>query len=166
MEHDTTYYDTLATGYDALHKDEQVAKIHCILQHTRLTPDQTLLDVGCGTAFSFNYFPCQCHGAEPSPGLIAQSAHKQRITRAYGEHLPFPDASFDVVTCITALHNFQNPLAGLHEMRRVGKTLWIFSLLKRSPKTPAQQNTINQIFAHVQCIDQGTDLIYLCRATP
>ena len=37
------------------------------------------------------------------------------------EHLPFADASFDVVVCRTAAHHFEDPAAAIVEMARVAR---------------------------------------------
>jgi ubiquinone/menaquinone biosynthesis C-methylase UbiE len=46
------------------------------------------------------------------------------------EHLPFADASFDVVVCRTAAHHFQDPAAAVAEMARVtgGRLLLVDTL--------------------------------------
>jgi SAM-dependent methyltransferase len=49
---------------------------------------------------------------DPSPGM-----HPDVI--CYAEHLPFADGSFDVVTCRTAQHHFEDVAAAVREMARV-----------------------------------------------
>ena len=44
-----TYYDEIASGYEELHSEEQLAKIGLIKDHFRVTVKDKLLDVGCGT---------------------------------------------------------------------------------------------------------------------
>jgi SAM-dependent methyltransferase len=51
---------------------------------------------------------------DPAPGM-----HPDVVCRA--EHLPFADASFDVVACRTAAHHFADPAAAIAEMARVAR---------------------------------------------
>jgi SAM-dependent methyltransferase len=51
---------------------------------------------------------------DPAPGM-----HPDVICRA--EHIPFADASFDVVACRTAAHHFADPAGALAEMARVAR---------------------------------------------
>jgi ubiquinone/menaquinone biosynthesis C-methylase UbiE len=57
-----------------------------------------------------------------------------RFVRADGTELPFPDASFDFVTCNLALHHFDPPaaLALLRELRRVARVAPLVCDLRRS----------------------------------
>jgi ubiquinone/menaquinone biosynthesis C-methylase UbiE len=50
--------------------------------------------------------------SDPAPGM-------QPDVIAPAEHLPFDDASFDVVVCRTAAHHFEDPAAAIVEMARV-----------------------------------------------
>jgi ubiquinone/menaquinone biosynthesis C-methylase UbiE len=56
------------------------------------------------------------------------------FVRADGEALPFPDGSFDAVTCTLALHHFEPAAAGalLRELRRVARLSPIVCDLRRS----------------------------------
>ncbi len=53
---------------------------------------------------------------DPSPGMRADVI-------APAEHIPFPDGSFDVVTCRVAAHHFADVAAALREMARVSREL-------------------------------------------
>jgi SAM-dependent methyltransferase len=55
---------------------------------------------------------------DPAPGMQADV-----ICRA--EHLPFADASFDVVVCRLAAHHFADVKASVNEMARVARSLVI-----------------------------------------
>ncbi len=44
------------------------------------------------------------------------------MSGVYGESLPFPDATFDAIVCLSALLYFEDPHKGLEEMKRVLKT--------------------------------------------
>jgi ubiquinone/menaquinone biosynthesis C-methylase UbiE len=51
---------------------------------------------------------------DPAPGM-------QPDVISTAEHLPFADASFDVVVCRTAAHHFEDPAAAIVEMARVAR---------------------------------------------
>jgi ubiquinone/menaquinone biosynthesis C-methylase UbiE len=83
-------------------------------------------------------------GAEYSPTMVAEAkAHLGKESRdvaqrvdfqvADGNHLPFPDASFDLVTCNSVLHHFAEPENLLNEMARVAgpKTAILLRDLRR-----------------------------------
>ncbi len=51
---------------------------------------------------------------DPAPGMQADVV-------CHAEHLPFADASFDVVTCRTAAHHFADVRESMREMARVAR---------------------------------------------
>ena len=67
--------------------------------------------------------------------------------------------SFDLVTCITAIHNTKNPETAIKEIKRVSKKKVIVSILKKSPKL---NNLIFLINKHLkgEFKDQGVDLVF------
>lgn len=130
-----TYYDEIASGYDALHKEEQLKKLHVIHDHIDFCAGETLLDVGCGTGFSLDFFTgVVATGIDPAQKLVEQYAGEQKILVGGAESLPFKDSSFDVVISVTAIQNFTDLRAGLSEMFRCGTNRFALTLLKNSPK--------------------------------
>lgn len=93
------------------------------------------LDVGCGTA-SFGRLllcsdlPVHVTGLDMS-ALMCKTASAKLVhcappdTHAFvtsdSEHLPFADATFDVVTCANSFHHYPNQQAVVNEMARVLK---------------------------------------------
>ena len=47
-------YNKIAKSYNELHKEEQIKKLEIIKKNIKIIPP--LLDVGCGTGISTNYF--------------------------------------------------------------------------------------------------------------
>jgi ubiquinone/menaquinone biosynthesis C-methylase UbiE len=92
-----------------------------------------LLDVGCGTGtfdamLAASSLPARIVGLDYSPAMCkianskAQAAgvsDRVRYVSADSEHLPFADASFDVVTCSNSFHHYPNQAEVVKDFRRV-----------------------------------------------
>lgn len=154
-----TYYDDIAKGYDELHKEEQLKKLTIIKENINV--GDSLLDVGCGTGFSLEFFKAKRKvGIDPSKELVRQCKYECLVGKA--ENLPFPDNSFDTVICVTAAHHFDDLKAGLREIKRVAKKNVAFSLLKRSKKFNSLKRFIREMFTVLKEIDEDKDLIFIC----
>lgn len=161
-----SYYDEIAPGYDDLHKEEQLKKLLIILDGTEVKKEDRVLDVGCGTAFSFEVLHplgCKYQGLEPSKGLVKHSRYPTKITIASAEKIPFPDNLFTVVISVTALQNFDDPKKGLEEMRRVCSERLGISFLKRSSRKEEFDSLLRELFTVEKVIEEQRDLIYLCK---
>jgi ubiquinone/menaquinone biosynthesis C-methylase UbiE len=89
-----------------------------LLDLARITPGQSVLDVGCGTgslaiAAKRRVGPSGAvHGIDPSPEMIARAGRKAAkasldvtFTIGAAEALPFPDAHFDAVLSTLMMHH-------------------------------------------------------------
>jgi SAM-dependent methyltransferase len=77
----------------------------------------TALDVATGgghVARRLREAGCTVVTVDPAPGMKPD-------VLASAEHLPFADASFDVVACRIAAHHFHDVLAAVREMARVAR---------------------------------------------
>ncbi|MBU0756992.1 MAG: methyltransferase domain-containing protein [Nanoarchaeota archaeon] len=156
-----TYYNAIADGYDNLHKEEQIKKIKIILENLEIKKTDKLLDVGCGTGLSFDFFDCECYGLDPSEELLAKCENKKvQLFLGCAEQLPFEDDYFDVVTSVTAIHNFDDIEKGLLEMKRVGKGRFAYSVLKKAIKFKEIELLINKHFDVKKRIDEEKDTIF------
>jgi len=89
------------------------------------------LDVGCGTGYIMekvkNEFAGDCFGVDPEPlahGVDKFQDHTQKklnIVCGIAEHIPFPEATFDVVYSSHVLEHVDDVLQALLEMKRVLK---------------------------------------------
>lgn len=86
---------------------------------------KTLLDVGCGRG----YFLSRVREARPEIELFGCDVVDKlsydgiRLIRGGAEQLPFPDKSFDVVTCSHTLEHILRPTRAASELKRVARNV-------------------------------------------
>jgi len=89
-----------------------------------------VLDVGCGTGYMLRVLAGRCPGAvelagvDPASSMIEMartSTADPRVVVEVGcaEHLPYPDACFDLVVSTTSFDHWADQRAGLAECARV-----------------------------------------------
>jgi ubiquinone/menaquinone biosynthesis C-methylase UbiE len=92
-----------------------------------------ILDVGCGTGtfatmLAATKLPARIVGMDYSPAMCRTAADKTcrlplkapvRFLTGDSEHLPFRNASFDVVTCSNSFHHYPHQAVVVNEMFRV-----------------------------------------------
>jgi len=103
-----------------------------------------LLDVGCGgglLAEEFARLNCRVTGIDPSERSLATArAHAAQCKlpidyrHGFGDALPFPDASFDVVSCCDVLEHIENWKGVIAEISRVLKPggVFLFDTINRT----------------------------------
>src|SRR3954465_672207 len=88
---------------------------------------QTVLNVGAGTG-SYEPSGRDVPAVEPSAVMRAQRAvDAAPCVAAVAESLPFEDQSFDAAMAFATVHHWQDPIAGLLEMRRVARRVVVFT---------------------------------------
>lgn len=161
------YYDQIADGYDELHKEEQLKKLAIIKNSGIVKVGDNLLDVGCGSGFSLDYFNVSSAvGVDPSAGLVSKYSGNQKIMVERAEQLNFEDDLFDVVISITAIQNFDCVPEGLKEIKRVGKKRFALTYLKKSSKAQEIEDLMSEIFAEfsIKRIEEEKDIIFLIKS--
>jgi SAM-dependent methyltransferase len=116
-------YDTIGATYPLTRRTEPriAARIWAALGEPR-----TVLNVGAGTG---SYEPSDRHviGVEPSALMRSQRLPGAAPCLAgSAENLPFDDESFDAAMAVCTVHHWQDPIAGLREMRRVARRVVVF----------------------------------------
>ncbi|MFB6311220.1 MAG: methyltransferase domain-containing protein [Salinirussus sp.] len=94
-----------------------------------LAPDDTVLDVGCGTGFATEGLLDHVdfvHGLDQSVHQLSKAVSKldqDRVAlyRGDAERLPFRSNTFDVVWSSGSIEYWPDPVATLRELRRVGR---------------------------------------------
>src|SRR6266436_2809107 len=117
-------YDTIGATYTVTRRTEPriAARIWAALGDAR-----TVLNVGAGTG-SYEPSGRDVTAVEPSALMRAQRpADAAPCVAATAESLPFEDQSFDAAMAFSTVHHWQDPIAGLREMRRVARRVVVFT---------------------------------------
>jgi SAM-dependent methyltransferase len=117
-------YDAIGTTYSVTRRTEAriAAQVWAALGDAR-----TVLNVGAGTG-SYEPPDREVTAVEPSAVMRAQrAAGAARCLAAAAESLPFEDQSFDAAMAFATVHHWQDPIAGLLEMRRVARRVVVFT---------------------------------------
>src|SRR5580658_9038835 len=117
-------YDTIGAAYTVTRRTEPriAARVWAALGDAR-----TVLNVGAGTG---SYEP---PGRDVTAVVASSFKRAQRsagaapCVAAAAESLPFEDQSFDAAMAFATVHHWQDPIAGLREMRRVARRVVVFT---------------------------------------
>jgi SAM-dependent methyltransferase len=123
-------YDTIGATYTVTRRTEPriAAQIWTALGDAR-----TVLNVGAGTG-SYEPPDLEVTAVEPSAVMRAQRpAGAAPCVDATAESLPFEDQSFDAAMAFATIEHWQDPVAGLREMRRVARRVVVFTYDASSP---------------------------------
>jgi ubiquinone/menaquinone biosynthesis C-methylase UbiE len=119
-----------AEAYAALMLRSPDSGLAHLIETARPTPDDRMLDVGCGTGrMAVGLAPLVGHvtGVDLTPAMLDQARALQAEAgvaniewrEADVTALPFGDGAFSLVTCKAMLHHTASPAAVLAEMSRV-----------------------------------------------
>lgn len=163
----------LQRAYDAIfekrpihHQDPQYRWIADLL---RLTPGASLLDVACGSGwmvYEASRRRMKAFGLDLSPKAIELArAHAPGadVRVGDGERLPWPDNTFDYVTCLGSLEHYLHPDRGVQEIARVLKADGVAGLMlpnkyylphiwreMRTGQAPDEQEGFERLMTRVQ----------------
>lgn len=117
-------YDSIGGAYAATRRTDPriAARIWDALGDAR-----TVLNVGAGTG-SYEPPGRDVTAVEPSAVMRAQRpGGSAPCVAAAAESLPFADRSFDAAMAVSTVHHWQDPVAGLREMRRVARRVVVLT---------------------------------------
>lgn len=120
----TSLYDSIGATYPVTRRTEPriAAQIWAALGDAR-----TVVNVGAGTG-SYEPPDRDVTAVEPSTLMRAQRpAGAAACVAATADSLPFEDQSFDAAMAVSTIHHWQDPVAGLREMRRVARRVVVFT---------------------------------------
>ena len=151
-------YKHISKGYNELYKEEQIKKLKIIRENIRIIPP--LLDVGCGTGISTNFFKVKSIGIDNCREMLKKGS--KNLIYANAEKLPFKDKSFNTVVSVTSFHNFNNMEKSLNEIIRVSKNNNIcITFLKRSKKINQFRKLMKKYFHSIKEIEEEKDVIFI-----
>ncbi len=118
-------YDAIASTYDeryAVNKLEGVAS--ALRSLAQKICAERILEVGCGTGrwlAELSPVTRWIHGLDISIEMLRKAKQCEErfyLTRGQASQLPFPDAIFDLIFCVNALHHFDHPHVFISEAHR------------------------------------------------
>jgi SAM-dependent methyltransferase len=133
---------------------------HVVMDAAKLEPDQSVLDVACGTGV----LACAAAGRVGSGGsVVGLDPNEEMLAVAHGkadtiewrtgraEAIPFPDESFDAVVSQFGLMFFESPSGALREMLRVTRpgghlAVAVCDALEHSPGYAAFEKLLRRLF--------------------
>lgn len=152
-------YDRFADRYDQVFLAQQRPKIEGLL--AAIGPHAgPRLDAGCGTCLAQRLTGLAFVGLDASGAMLRQGIGARVQGDLY--RLPFADAAFGLVLCVTALIDFVDPAPAVAELRRVlrpGGALGI-SVLKRS-----NVEALDAALPDARRLDLFQDVGYVLRRT-
>lgn len=136
-------------------------------------PGEHVLDVGCGTgslvlALKARIGAGEAHGIDASTEMInvakekaTKSGSRLRLQVALIEALPFPDASFELVTSSLMLHHLtqDQKRAGLAQVRRVLKPGGRFVAMDFARRSHSPLGHLISAFAHTHGESSADELV-------
>ncbi len=145
-------YDIMADKYDGIKEftldDESILVLEPILGEIGDLAEPRLLDIATGTGRvpyfmaqdpRFAHFTGRVTALEPSQKMLTLAQQKMadidfhvNWVRQTAVPLPFPDNSFDMITCLEALEFFPDQTAALREMHRVLKPNGTLMITRRT----------------------------------
>ncbi|MGV8151155.1 MAG: class I SAM-dependent methyltransferase [Candidatus Woesearchaeota archaeon] len=165
------YYDNIASGYDELHKEEQLKKLELIrktIQQDNMLAvfrnPNSLLDIGCGSGISTRFFDINNReGIDPSKELIKiaiKNDPKGKYLVMKAEQINY-NKEFDLAISLTALQNFDDINLGLEKIKKSADR-FILTFLKKSEKRELIEKLIEEKFNIIHKLEEDKDIIYFC----
>ena len=127
------HFDGQAAEYDQrdTYYYSRNGKISCrdIVGQIKDVSYEALLDVGCGTGFLIDLLvkrrAAKYCGVDLSDEMIRVAKEKQidgvEFVVSSADKLPYPDETFDIVTCSQSFHHYPYPELAMQEAKRVLK---------------------------------------------
>lgn len=144
-----------------MYRDEKVfaegEDLGLMIKTAECRADHRVLDIGAGaghTALAFSPYVQECIGVDATKEMVEvassfaqeKGAENVRFQQGTAESLPFPDDSFDIITCRYAPHHFSDVRKAVSEVARVLKQDGRFLLVDHyAPEDPILDKFINHL---------------------
>jgi ubiquinone/menaquinone biosynthesis C-methylase UbiE len=126
MSNKRVNYDQIASTYNQRYTINKEPGIAAALQAlARDMGAERVLEVGCGTGrwlADLQPVTPQLYGLDFSYGMLRQACQQEirpYLVQGTASRLSFPDAVFDLVYCVNAIHHFDDPRVFVSEARRL-----------------------------------------------
>lgn len=136
-------YDHIGIDYDTSRRADPEIAVK-IAQLLKISSEGQYLDLACGTGnytCALNQFGGGWQGCDISPTMLNQAEAKSKQIRWSLEdvnRLNYPDNYFDAVSCILAVHHFNNLAQALCEIARILKPGGRLVFFTSTPEQMAQ----------------------------
>lgn len=153
-------FDRQAAHYDNQWSSWTEESLHWMIERAGCRGTERLLDVATGagfTALGFSPFVQSVVGTDVSTGMLEQARKRSaeqgisnvEFREAPAESLPFPDGTFDLVTCRIAAHHFVDVMSFVREAARVlrsgGVLLIGDTTVPEEPEVDTWQNHLEKL---------------------
>lgn len=146
-------YDTIATHYDRRYEAAgHHERIEALLQLASTLHARKILEVGCGTGYWLEKLAAsgyELHGLDRSTGMLRQALRRSgSLCFACGlaEHLPYGEASFDLIFCVQAVHHFAQPCRFVRQAFRVLGPGGVLAIVGSDPRLEEDEWYIYDFF--------------------
>jgi SAM-dependent methyltransferase len=99
--------------------------IRAELDRLTLPPEAEILDAGCGSGRTLDelvdYGKVRGIELDPDAAAVARARGRGEVVQGRLDELPWPDDTFDLITCLDVLEHTPDEGVTLHELRRVCK---------------------------------------------
>ena len=133
-------YDRIAPAYDERFQASQLDPVGAAMAElARQIEAGQVLEVGCGTGRWLDELGAESRhliGLDLSSGMLAEARRRCSdlcLVQGRGGRLPFRSQTFDLATCVNALHHFGDPRAFVREARRVLKPSGVLVVVGSNP---------------------------------
>ncbi len=152
-------YDRVADRYDRRYALYAYDGVRETLRNFLTSEGVTALEVGCGTGHWLRAMAGHVKrlvGVDPSAGMLAAAKKEYGpVCRARAEALPWPDASFDRVFCVNALHHFSSRTEFFAEARRVLRPGGALMTIGKDPHAERDEWWVYDYFEGTRAIDRA-----------
>jgi ubiquinone/menaquinone biosynthesis C-methylase UbiE len=118
-------YDEVSKTYDSRYQSGVVKEIEDEIRALAIGISvKSVLYVGCGSGAYFEVFEndVSSYGLDYSAGMLSKARERKSsalLVRGTALQVPFVSSVFDLVTCIHAIHHFEDKIAFIKEAKRV-----------------------------------------------